>query len=170
MLNSSNTSAASQSISALCRRALCKDYDARIAYAEFSFILDNFITFIADDKYALLTFDINILKQQFREYDDFTTRTGEAVMVQEFGFNSTIAYDAALSAAEDFLSVLYEFGIPWCSWNDDFGLWVSKARVEDQQQIAGKDILRKDAVYEGLGDGWLLDTGLMEVYKRHMDN
>ncbi len=126
-------------------------------------------TITAADKDTLLTLDKNTLKQQFQEYADFSARTGEAVMVQEFGFGGTIAYDATLSAAEDFFSVLDEFNIPWCSWNDDYGLWVNNALVESQKLLFEKDILRNGAVYEDLGGGWLLDTGLMEVYKRHME-
>jgi len=125
-------------------------------------------TVTAADKDTLITMDKNILKQQFQEYADFSARTGEAVMVQEFGFNGTNSYDAILSAAEDFFTVLEEFNIPWCSWNDDYGLWVNEALIESQKRILNRDILRNGAEYEDLGDGWLLDTGLMEVYKRHM--
>lgn len=109
------------------------------------------------------------LEELIRSYQEFTEETGTLVMVQEFGFNETIDYQATLAAAEDLLSVLDDHGIPWCSWCGDFSPILDKRDYEWSLlwSWAG-NIKREGAEYETVSDNWMIDTGLMEVYQRHM--
>lgn len=108
------------------------------------------------------------LDELFRSYRKFTEETGTPVMVQEFGFNETIDYKATLAAAEDFLSVLDEYDIPWCSWCSAFGPILDKREYEWGQMSWDRDLRRNGAEYETVSGNWMIDTGLMEVYRRHM--
>ena len=109
------------------------------------------------------------LDELFRSYQKFTEETGTLVMVQEFGFNETIDYQATLAAADNFLSVLDDYDIPWCSWYGDFGPILDKREYEWFLLWSwGSSIKREEAEYEIVSDNWMIDTGLMEVYQRHM--
>lgn len=108
------------------------------------------------------------LESVFQSYQDFTEETGVKIMVQEFGFNQAIDYQASLSAAEDFLSVLDAYSIPWCSWYGEFGPVVDKREVEWYRMMWNNSYVRQDAVYEPISENWLIDTGLMEVYRKYM--
>lgn len=90
------------------------------------------------------------LDERFQSYQKFTEETGNLIMVQEFGFNETIAYPATLAAADDFLSVLdkrdHELTLLW-------------------QNI---DMKRNGAEYEMVSENYMIDTGLMEVFRKYM--
>lgn len=119
-------------------------------------------TVVAEDTSTLVALDKVFLRDMFHTYQEFTKETGVPIMVQEFGFNETIAYDATLAAAKDFFSVMDEYGVSWCSWWGNFGLWISRHSFEN------KDKLRDGAKYEVANDNWMVDTGLMEIYQQHM--
>ena len=133
------------------------------------------VLFIADDgsvtsqkEGTLVYFSKDYLKAEFKKCVDFTERTGRAVMVQEFGFNNTIPTETALAAADDFLAVLEELGIPWCSWHGAFGVLTHEIE-EQKENYWGSTLLREDTTYQELEDGWLLFSDMMEVYKKYMD-
>lgn len=107
------------------------------------------------------------LDDVLRSFHEFTQQTGEQIMVQEFGFNETIDYQAALAAAEDLFSVLDTYEIPWCSWCTNFGP-LTDAREMEWYQIENCSIARAGADYQMVSDHWMMDTGLMEVFQRHM--
>ena len=107
------------------------------------------------------------LEDVFQKYQEFTEETGTLVMAQEFGFNHTIDSQAALNAADDFLSVLDEYNIPWCSWCSEFGPIID-AREVNWCKLWNDSIIRDDVEYKMVSDNWMIDTGMMEVYKKHM--
>lgn len=111
---------------------------------------------------TLLILDKAVLKELFQEYSDFTKRTGEQVMIQEFGFNYTIPLKTALAAAEDFFSVLDGYKIPWCCWSTDFGVITPE---ESQYDIIP---VHTDGTYETITSGWRVFKEMLEVYQRHM--
>lgn len=110
------------------------------------------------------------LEDMFETYRKFTEETGTLIMVQEFGFNETIDYQATLAAADDFLSVLDEYDIPWCSW---CGNYSSVMDNRDYTWYAlwpwGWDSKREGAEYKMVSENWMVDTGLMEVYRKYMN-
>lgn len=108
------------------------------------------------------------LEDLLRPYRELTEQTGTLVMVQEFGFNETIDYQATLAAAEDFLSVLDEYGIPWCSWYGNFGPVMDHRECEWAIMWQEDTALRRGAQYQLVSENWMIDVGLMEVYQRHM--
>lgn len=109
------------------------------------------------------------LENTFRTYQEFTEETGTLVMVQEFGFNETIDYQATLAAADDFLSVLDDYDIPWCSWCGNFGPLLDKREYEWNRLWPWKaSLIREGAEYETVSENWMMDTGLMEVYQKYM--
>ena len=107
------------------------------------------------------------LEDVFRKYQEFTEETGALVMVQEFGFNHTIDSQAALNAADDFLTVLDEYNIPWCSWCSEFGPIID-AREVNWCKLWNDTIIRDDVEYKMVSNNWMIDTDMMEVYKKHM--
>lgn len=102
------------------------------------------------------------LEELCHSYQSFTRETGTLVMVQEFGFNNTLPHPVILSAAGEFLSALDDGGIPWCSWNSDFGPLID-AR---DNAASGQGFLHADVAYEELSSNWLLDRELMDVFQR----
>lgn len=117
---------------------------------------------------TLLCMDKSAVDAIFQEYAAFTARTGEAVMIQEFGPDVDVSDQAARSSTEDLLSSAEEYGIPWCSWNGVFGLWVSEKEIEHQTHYAPQ-ALRDGADYENLGNGWVIDRGMEKVFRQHME-
>ncbi len=118
----------------------------------------------ARDKNAIVLKNREWLESLFQSYHDFTERTGTQIMVQEFGFNETIDDETALKAADDFLSVLDSYHIPWCSWGGYFG------PVGDGEEYHWRDVVwngpveREGATYEINSDDWMIDVGLMDVF------
>ena len=143
-----------------------------------SFVPDNGVprlTFLPDgtiqaaDPDTFLSMGKDDVEAIFQEYADFTVRTGEAVMIQEFGSDPAIPDQAARSFADDLLSLAEQYGIPWCSWNEAIGLWLSDAEVEchTKRNLPGP-FFRADANYKDLGNGWRQDMGMTEVFQKHM--
>lgn len=108
------------------------------------------------------------LESVFQSYQDFTEETGVKIMVQEFGFNESIDYQATLAAADDFLSVLEAYDIPWCSWCSNFGPVMDNREYEWYSQLWGVPLKRDGAEYKMVSENWIIDTGLMEVYQKYM--
>jgi len=104
----------------------------------------------------------------FRSYQEFTKETGTPVMVQEFGFNETIDYQATLAAADDFLSILDAYNIPWCSWTSNFGPVLDNRDHQWSNTFWNWSLVREGANYKMASDNWMIDTGLMEVYQKYM--
>lgn len=121
----------------------------------------------AADPDTFLSMDKAFVDAMFQEYAAFTARTGEAVMIQEFGASADIADQAARGMVEDLLSLADQYGIPWCSFNSVFGLWVSEKEIEQQSHFVPQT-LRDGADYENLGNGWLIDRGMEKVFRSHM--
>jgi len=109
------------------------------------------------------------LESVFQSYRDFTEETGTLIMVHEFGFNESIDYEATLVAADDFLSVLEAYDIPWCSWCSNFGPVMDNREYEWYSQFWGIPLKRDGAEYKMVSENWMIDTGLMEVYQKYMD-
>jgi len=109
------------------------------------------------------------LENIFQSYQDFTEKTGTQIMVHEFGFNESIDYEATLAAADDFLSVLADYDIPWCSWCSNFGPVMDNREYEWYSQLWGVPLKRDGAEYKMVSENWMIDTGLMEVYQKYMD-
>ncbi|MBQ6949771.1 MAG: hypothetical protein IJN41_08795, partial [Firmicutes bacterium] len=108
------------------------------------------------------------LESVFQSYRDFTEETGTLIMVHEFGFNESIDYEATLAAADDFLSVLADYDIPWCSWCSNFGPVMDNREYEWYSQLWGVPLKRDGAEYNMVSENWMIDTGLMEVYQKYM--
>lgn len=117
---------------------------------------------------TLLCMDRAALEARFQSYREFSDRTGEAVMVQEFGFNTTIPAETGLAAAEDFLSVLDAYEIPWCCWDGEFGVLVHPMEETMQNIYVGETFLHENGSYIALENGWLLYENMMEVFQRYM--
>ena len=108
------------------------------------------------------------LEDVFESYRKFTEETGTLVMVQEFGFNETIDYQATLAAADDFLSILDAYNIPWCSWTSNFGPVLDNRDHQWSNTFWNWSLVREGANYKMASDNWMIDTGLMEVYQKYM--
>ena len=121
----------------------------------------------AADPDTFLSMDKAFVDAMFQEYAAFTERTGEAVMIQEFGASADIADQAACGMVEDLLSLADQYGIPWCSFNSVFGLWVSEQEI-DYLSHNGRQALRDGADYEHLGNGWVIDRGMEKIFRIHM--
>ena len=104
------------------------------------------------------------LEELCRSYQAFTRETGTLVMAQEFGFNNTLPHPVILTATGEFLSALDDCGIPWCSWNGDFGPLIDARDNAASEQ----GFLHADVVYEDLSPNWLLDRELMELFQRYI--
>ena len=121
----------------------------------------------AADPDTFLCLDKAFVEAMFQEYTAFTARTGEAVMIQEFGASADTADQAARDMVEDLLSLADQYGIPWCSWNNGFGLWLSEKSMEHQSHFSPQ-ALRDGADYANLGNGWVIDRGMEKVFRSHM--
>ena len=106
--------------------------------------------------------------ERFQSYQKFTEETGNLIMVQEFGFNETIAYPATLAAADDFLSILEKYDIPWCSWCGNYGPILDKRNHELTLLWENRNLKRNGAEYEMVSENYMMDTGLMEVFRKYM--
>lgn len=109
------------------------------------------------------------LDERFQSYQKFTEETGTLFMVQEFGFNESIAYPATLAAADDLLSILDTYNIPWCSWCSNFGPLVDQRESKWSELMPGHQFgMRDSAQYKMVSENYMIDTGLMEVYQKYM--
>lgn len=108
------------------------------------------------------------IRAVYEKYREFTERTGEAVMVQEFGYNQSFASPTACAMADDYLEVLDELGIPWCIWDEDYGPTISKMADWWTTSIWGISALREGGNYQPISEHYLADMGLLEVLQRHM--
>lgn len=109
------------------------------------------------------------LESVFQSYREFTEETGTLIMVQEFGFNETIDYQATLAAADDFLSVLDEYDVPWCCWCSGFGPVVDQREIQWGELFPWHESMKKDgAEYKMVSENYMIDTGLMEVFQKYM--
>lgn len=118
---------------------------------------------------VLITQSGDWLEESFREYADFREQTGCCIMAQEFGFNETIDYQAGLKAAEDLLSVLEGYDIPWCSWYGNFGPLMDERDYQWSMEFEGYSLKKEGAEYEMVSQNLMLDTGMMEVFRKYMD-
>lgn len=127
------------------------------------------MTVTAEAEDTLFEMNESSLAALMEKYTLFTERTGQACMLLEFGFNSTIPYDVALLAADAFLSAAESRGLPWCSWYDDFGPIINlEAALIYVENSFGDDYRRTDAEYMELDGRFSCLEELMEVYKKHM--
>ena len=110
------------------------------------------------------------LEDYLAVYRKFTEETGTLFMVQEFGFHPSIDHQASLAAADDFLSVLDEYNIPWCSWTDGFGPLMDNRSQEFNRLLGwGPNYIKEGAEYQMVSENWMADTGMMEVFQKHMN-
>lgn len=122
----------------------------------------------AEDEGTLVLQNRAWLETVFDGYRTFTQETGTQIMVQEFGFNQQLDYQATLAAADDFLDVLDEYGIAWCTWCGEFGPLRDRRECEWYELWDRDAMLRKGARQEMITENWMIDAGLMEVFSRHM--
>lgn len=123
----------------------------------------------AEQERAMITQSREWIENQFQSYREFTEETGTLIMVQEFGFNETIDYQATLAAADDFLSVLDTYDIPWCSWCGNFGPLMDQRESRWFELFPWEDAGKRDgAEYKMVSEHWMVDTGLMEVFQKYM--
>lgn len=122
----------------------------------------------ADKKERLIIQDREWMEEKIRSIADFREETKTLVMVQEFGYNFTIPSDTACAVAEDFLSLLDEYDIPWACWCDCMGPVISAQEHEWRITEVG-ETPREGATYEPFMENWLVQKELMEVFGRHMD-
>lgn len=109
------------------------------------------------------------LESKFASYQEFTEETGTPIMVQEFGFNETIDNQTALSAMDDFLSVLEAYHIPWCSWHSYFGPLADSREIQWREKVWNIPAVRDGGNYKMVSEHWQIDIGLMEVYQKYMN-
>ncbi|MBQ2960828.1 MAG: cellulase family glycosylhydrolase [Oscillospiraceae bacterium] len=122
----------------------------------------------AENSNTLVLQDRQWFVDLFESYKKFSEETGTLFMVQEFGFNHTIDHKASIAAADDFLSVLDEYKVPWCSWTDGFGP-LTYRRIEGwSSQITWGPPKKADGDYTKVAENWIVDVGLMEVFQKHM--
>lgn len=108
------------------------------------------------------------LETRFEGYRTFTQETGTQIMVQEFGFDQQLDYQATPAAADDFLDELDEYGIAWCTWCGEFGSLRDKRECEWYELWDQEPMLRKGARQDMITENWMIDVGLMAVFSRHM--
>jgi len=110
------------------------------------------------------------IESAFRSYREFTEETGTPIMVQEFGFNDTIDYQATLAAADDLLSVLDAYDVPWCSWYGNYGPVLDVREYQYSELFPGYPSggMREGAEYKPVSENYMIDTGLMEVFQKYM--
>ncbi len=121
----------------------------------------------ADNPQTLYALDTNGLRETFAKYDEFRRRTGQAIMVQEFGCPAEVSSDIACRANEDLLNVLTEMDIPWCSWCGDFGV-ILLADSQQQNQRQDEPLLRDQATYTDNGEGWLIYEEMLDIFQKYM--
>ena len=125
---------------------------------------------------TLKLLDIQTLREQFASYKAFTDRTGEAIMVQEMGFHSSIPAKASLKATKDLLDVLKHYEIPWCAWCDNMGPIMDSKWAEANGLIFNnsgglygeESVYRKGSVYESYVGRFVADRELMELYSKYI--
>ncbi|MCD7769750.1 MAG: glycoside hydrolase family 5 protein [Oscillospiraceae bacterium] len=98
----------------------------------------------------------------------FTQETGTLIMVQELGFDAENDYDVTLAAADDLLAALETYGIPWCSWCGEHG-YLFDVRECQSYVKNGETFLREGAEIEDIGDYWMIDVGLRDVFQKYVD-
>ena len=101
-------------------------------------------------------------------YLDFKEETGVDFMILEFGTQFTIPGDVACDFTEDFLSALDASGMPWCCWGDHHSPLIHQQMPERRFMFNGEQWLREGHTYENVTENFIVDTELMEVYKKHM--
>lgn len=121
----------------------------------------------ADKAERLVALDRAWVEELVRSLAAFREETKIPVMVQEFGYNFTIPSDTACAVAEDFLSLLDEYDIPWCCTCNAFGPLISEKEHEWRINEV-KETPREGATYETVREGWLVQKEFMDVLKRHM--
>lgn len=112
------------------------------------------------------------IKEQFKRYTDYAQRTGNLIMVQEFGFSTDNTYQATLHVSEDFLSVLDELKIPWCSWCGELGPVMDIRQYEwnEKSPLAFSYVKVKwdGATYRKISKHWYVADEFMNVFKKYM--
>ena len=97
-------------------------------------------------------------------------------MIQEFGFYSCIPSKTGLMATKDMLDVMKEYSIPWCVWCNNVGpvmdsKWaeaVGRMWTSSNGLYGEENVYRPDSTYEPYVDRYVVDTELMELYKKYM--
>lgn len=121
----------------------------------------------AENKQTLVTMSKEWLEDRIEVYRDFSKETGTPIMIQEFGFDPVAEQQACLSAADHLLSILEQYNIPWCSWNDGFGTFIDKREYLESRRY---DAALQDYVpYIPISENYLLDEAMMEVYRKYMN-
>ena len=127
-------------------------------------------TITAQTSSTLMFLNKDVLKEQFASYVEFRERTGEAIMVQEFGFHSTIPQEVNLAASRDILEVMKEYDIPWCCWESNVGPVMDRIWASQPDQDGLKTVYREGATYKDYVDKYVYDAELLDLYKEFMNH
>lgn len=122
----------------------------------------------AEREDALYIEDQDSLRAVYKKYLEFTERTGEAVMVQEFGYNQSIPSRTACAMADSYLDLLEELGIPWCVWDENYSPIIADIAEWSETTFWGQSALRKGGNYQYVSEHYLADMDLLEVFQKHM--
>ena len=101
--------------------------------------------------------DQNWIGKKMDEYTKFSTETGTAVMLQEFGVFYPAPYDLTCIYLKDLLDAVNSRGISWCGY-DFFGEFSFYALPENKK--------RDTADYVPFSKGWVA-SGMLQVLQDH---
>ncbi len=125
-------------------------------------------TVTAEEPESLLMADAAMIQGMLEPYLDFKEKTGVDFVILECGTQFTISGDVACDFTEDFLSALDASGTPWCCWGDHHSPLIHQQMPERRFMFNGEQWLREGHTYENVTENFIVDTELMEVYKKHM--
>ena len=65
--------------------------------------------------------------------------------------------------------MLEGYDIPWCSWYGNFGPLMDERDYQWSMEFEGYSLKKEGAEYEMVSQNLMLDTGMMEVFRKYMD-
>ncbi len=146
-------------------RISSSEFVASEVVPELTIDIDGIVT--AKCKETLVVLNRDALKDTFSNYTEFSQRTGQAIMVQEYGCELSVNNEVALNAMDDLLSVLTELDIPWCSWHSTFGVLINED-TEKIEAARGNSMMRDGANYEYNEKGFYVCTDMLDVVQKYM--
>jgi hypothetical protein len=111
----------------------------------------------ASNPKLLLAMDDNYPDALVKKYSDFSQKNGVAVMVQEFGYDSSSDYNLTLKAMDVQLAAFTKYNLGWCMWGGSYNF---VAVTEDWK--------RDGATYEQIGDNRWVAKEMLDIMKKYM--